>query len=107
MKDVNTIKEELNRVTENPRLTEYGKGYKEALEYVLRPKLNIDVGDMFLTKSNEVIVCVAHRPYAWWYFIKFGETGIYSVRSEEDIERIFGGPINFWKTALNSDKGPK
>lgn len=90
MKDIDTIKAELNRVTKTPSLTEYGEGYRDALEFVLRPKLDINVGDLFITDKEEIVICVAHKPYAWWYFIKLGDTGIYSVRSEHDIEKAFG-----------------
>lgn len=95
MKSEQTIKAELESVERQTRdcCTGYGHGYKAALKFCLEPELPYKVGQFFLTKNNKLTVCVAHKPYAWWYFATFGENCLKSVRKKADVIQAFGGEL--------------
>lgn len=95
MKSEKTIKATIEYMNTNPAYkdTAYGNGYKAGLEFCLEPELPYKVGDFFRTTRNDVAICVAHKPYAWWYFAVLGQNSIISIRDKAGEIKAFKGEL--------------
>lgn len=95
MKSEKTIKAELESVKKQTEAccTEYGAGYKAGLKFCLEPELPYEVGTFFTTTNNDVAICVAHKPYAWWYFVILGQNNIISIRDKAGEIKAFKGEL--------------
>ena len=95
MKSEATIKAELENVIDEPWLKDssYQNGYKDGLKFCLEPELPYKVGDVFTTPGNDVAICVAHKPYAWWYFAVLGKNAIISIRDRNGELKAFKGEL--------------
>ena len=95
MKSEKTIKAELESVEKQTEklCTNYGEGYKAGLKFCLEPELPYKVGDFFRTTRNDVAICVAHKPYAWWYFAVLGQNSIISIRDKAGEIKAFKGEL--------------
>lgn len=95
MKSEKTIKAELesiNKQTEHS-CSDFGAGYKAGLKFCLEPELPYEVGSFFRTANNDVAICVAHKPYAWWYFAILGQNNIISIRDKAGEIKAFKGEL--------------
>lgn len=105
MKSEKTIKAELESVKKQTEhcCTDYGAGYKAGLRFCLEPELPYEVGNFFATKNNDVVICVAHNPYAWWYFVILGQNNIISIRDKAGEIKAFKGELEPLKGQIALD----